>query len=166
MSGAAALARIEALVRALEATADEEARARAQELLRQVLDLHQEGLARLLEVLRGLPGGDGAAAALARDPVVSHILLLHGLHPRQAGERVEAALELLRREGPRGRLDQLADGVARVVVADGTGPAGRARIEEAVWAAAPDLDGVLLVAEAAGQRLPLARPETVGASRA
>lgn len=162
MSGQDALARIEALVRALEASGDEETRARAQELLRQVLDLHQDGLGRLLEVLRGLPGGEGAADGLARDPVVSHLLLLHGLHPRPAGERVEAALAALRQEGPRGRLEHLEGGVAHVVVADGAGPAARARIEEAVWAAAPDLDGVVLVAEPR-QRLPLARPGTVGA---
>jgi hypothetical protein len=165
VSGQDALTRIEALVRALEASGDEETRARAQELLRQVLDLHQDGLGRLLEVLRGLPGGEGAADGLGRDPVVSHLLLLHGLHPRPVGERVEAALVALRQEGPRGRLEHLEDGVARVVVADGTGPAGRARIEEAVWAAAPDLDGVLLVAEQR-QRLPLAETRGLGSGGA
>lgn len=144
--------KIEGLVRALEQGGDPETKRRAQELMRLVLEVHGEGLGRVVAALRALPGGDEAAADLARDPLVGHVLLLHGLHPSPAAERVAAALEPL---GLGAWLVGVADGVARIRLRDLDGPAGRAakaRVEEAVWAAAPDLQGVVVEPE---RRLPV-----------
>jgi Fe-S cluster biogenesis protein NfuA len=89
--------RIEALVRSLEACGDAAAREGARDLVRTVLDLHAAGLAKLLELARqsGEPGG-GVAERFARDPLVSSLLLLHGLHPVPVERRVADAIDDLR----------------------------------------------------------------------
>jgi Fe-S cluster biogenesis protein NfuA len=85
--------RVESLVREVEALVDPHARGKARDLLQAVLELHGRGLARILELAAGpaplLP-------ELARDELVSSLLLLHDLHPRALEERVLAALEKVR----------------------------------------------------------------------
>ncbi|MBA4062762.1 MAG: NifU family protein [Isosphaera sp.] len=83
--------RVEGLVRALEALPDTAAREAARELTRALFDLHAAGLRRVLE----LSDAD-AVARLAADPTTSGLLLLHGLHPLPAAERVARALDRLR----------------------------------------------------------------------
>jgi hypothetical protein len=68
-------ARVEALTRALEATADVDARTSARELVSLVLQFHGVGLRRLLDIL-----ADGPLAIRQRattDPVVAALLALH-----------------------------------------------------------------------------------------
>jgi Fe-S cluster biogenesis protein NfuA/nitrite reductase/ring-hydroxylating ferredoxin subunit len=73
------------------------ARERAEELVRQVTDLYGAGLERILQLLAGQDGaGAGAVSALASDPLVSGLLLIHGLHPVDLPGRVAAALESVR----------------------------------------------------------------------
>src|SRR4051794_41772665 len=78
-----------------------------------LLDLYGEGLAR---VLAGL--GKAEATALADDELVSHLLLLHDLHPVSQEERVRGALESVRPylESHGGDVELLAveDGGARL----------------------------------------------------
>jgi Fe-S cluster biogenesis protein NfuA len=83
--------RVEALVRALEALPDTAAREAARELTRAVFELHATGLGRMLEL-----AAPGVVERFADDPVVSGLLLLHGLHPLPPAERVARALERLR----------------------------------------------------------------------
>ena len=59
------------------------------ELVAAVLELYGEGLAR---VVARVPD----PAALAGDELVSHLLLLHGLHPEPVEARVRAALDEVR----------------------------------------------------------------------
>jgi Fe-S cluster biogenesis protein NfuA/nitrite reductase/ring-hydroxylating ferredoxin subunit len=61
----------------------------ATELVAALLDLYGEGLAR---VVARVPD----PAALAGDEVVSHLLLVHGIHPVPLAERVRAALDEVR----------------------------------------------------------------------
>jgi hypothetical protein len=84
------LQRVEELLRVLEACPDAE-RESARELVRALLNLHTAGLARVLD----LAGAD-VVARFAADPLVSGLLLLHGLHPLPADERVRRALEAAR----------------------------------------------------------------------
>jgi hypothetical protein len=147
--------RIESLVRALESGGDVETRRRAQDLVRLLLDVHRDGLGRVLGALRGLPGGEPACAALERDPLVAHLLLLHGLHPRPPAARIEDALAALCAEGHAATLRSVDDGVAHVQVV-GLLPGARLRVEESVWAAAPDLEGVVVLDAKAARRLPVA----------
>jgi hypothetical protein len=73
----AGLARVEALVAELEAVRDEAVREKARALVQAVLDVHGEGLRRLL----ALAGPDSAARFAAADELVGSLLLLHDLHP-------------------------------------------------------------------------------------
>lgn len=73
------------------------ARERAEELVRLVADLYGAGLERLMELLyeRGQLDAN-LLAALAKDELVSSLLLVHGLHPYDLRTRVEQALDSVR----------------------------------------------------------------------
>lgn len=89
--------RIDELIAALEALDDPHARESAQELLQVVLDLHANGLTRLMEIVAASGALDDALiAAFERDAGVSALLLLHGLHPQDLATRVSRAVEKLR----------------------------------------------------------------------
>ncbi len=89
--------RIDELIAALEALDDPRAREPAKELLQVVLDLHTNGLARLMEIVSAAGAMDDAMLeALERDAAVSALLLLHGLHPRDLLTRVSRAVEKMR----------------------------------------------------------------------
>ena len=83
--------RVEALVRALEDLPDTAAREAARELTRALFELHATGLREMLEL-----ADPETVSRFAADPVVSGLLLLHGLHPQPPAERVARALERLR----------------------------------------------------------------------
>jgi hypothetical protein len=85
------LARVEDLVSTLEACPDPVAREAARELVRSLLDLHAAGLTKVLELSEPT-----ITTRLAADGLVSSLLLLHGLHPHSAEQRVTAALERAR----------------------------------------------------------------------
>ena len=89
------VARIDALLEQVERLAEPAARDAATELVAAMLDLYGEGLARILAELARHDAGD-AAAALADDELVSHLLLLHGLHPVPLEARVTGALDEVR----------------------------------------------------------------------
>lgn len=73
------------------------ARGRAEELVRQVTELYGSGLERILHVLdrRGVLD-PGTVSALTSDPLVSGLLVIHGLHPVDLSGRVAAALDSVR----------------------------------------------------------------------
>lgn len=113
--------RIEELIAALEALDDPPARASAQELLQVVLDLHTNGLARLMEIVSSAGALDNAMIeAFERDAGVSAMLLLHGLHPQALPTRVARAVEKLRPllgvQGVRIELLDAAEEAVRVKV--------------------------------------------------
>src|SRR4051812_21769685 len=87
------LERVETLVGEIEGLSDPTARAVTQELLGTLLELHGEGLARVLARLDG-EGATGHALIgdLAADELVSSLLLLHGLHPDDLPTRVRRAV--------------------------------------------------------------------------
>lgn len=127
---------------------------RVEELMRQVLALYGAGLERVLALASEAGAGDAALAdRLAADELVSSLLLLHGLHPVPARERVARALAALHERLGDGVMLELsamgADGVVRVRV--GVGPdqrcgfsaaALRRTVEQAVVEAAPEVAGV------------------------
>lgn len=112
-----------------------------------LLDLYGEGWSRALGRLR--EEWPEAASALAEDELVSHLLLIHGLHPTDVASRVRGALESLEAtldaDGTGIELLEVADGVARLRLGgDGRAPpSGVTRlVKETILEAAPDLDGV------------------------
>lgn len=143
-------ARIDALLGA-SASAGPVARERAEELVRLVTDLYGAGLERLLELLheRGVLT-DEVLDAVAGDDLVASLLLVHGLHPYDAGTRIERALAAL---GPAGAdvelIEVTAGGVARLRLPGGgcgsSSAAGRHAAEAAIEAAAPEVTGIEVV---------------------
>jgi Fe-S cluster biogenesis protein NfuA/nitrite reductase/ring-hydroxylating ferredoxin subunit len=87
--------RTEQLLEELERLPDGPARATATETIGALLDLYGEGLERIVEVVADRDSGE-LADALASDELVSHLLLLHGLHPVPLERRLTGALDEVR----------------------------------------------------------------------
>jgi Fe-S cluster biogenesis protein NfuA/nitrite reductase/ring-hydroxylating ferredoxin subunit len=133
----------------------------AEELLGEMLDLHEEGLAR---IIASIP--EATTLALARDPVVGSMLLVHGLHPVSLEERVGRALDRVRPylASHRGDVELVGidDGVVHLRLlgsCDGCASSSATlelAIEGALEEDAPDLLGVEVegVGEEAVQRAP------------
>ena len=145
------VARVENLIGELEALPDQEARDKAMEAVRALLDLYGEGLDRIVTLVGDRDEGE-LAAAFAHDELVSHLLMLHGLHPVPLETRVRAALDdvrpYLESHGGDVELVSLEGGVARLRLEGSCNgcPSStvtlKLAIEEAIYKAAPDIAGV------------------------
>ena len=81
----------------LENISDDKTRASAKELVHLLMELHGAGLERIMETVFA-EGESGAAMVdkLAAEPLVSSLLVLHGLHPDDLETRITNAIESLR----------------------------------------------------------------------
>jgi len=92
----------------------------AEELTRLLVGLYGDGLGRIVATLREAgPAGAGLLAALAEDPLVESLLLLHDLHPLDVDTRIQRALDRVRpylgsHAGGVEYLGVTGDGVARL----------------------------------------------------
>ncbi|MBA2712951.1 MAG: NifU family protein [Rubrobacteraceae bacterium] len=160
------VARMETLLEQIETLKDPNARSKAAEMVGVLLELYGEGLARMMDLIYET-GNDKAFEAFAQDELVSHLLLLHGLHPLDVETRVAQALEevrpYLQSHGGNVELLGVEEGVARLRMqgsCDGCPSSAmtlKLAIEEAVLKAAPDLDGI----EAEGVAEPEPAPNIV-----
>jgi Fe-S cluster biogenesis protein NfuA/nitrite reductase/ring-hydroxylating ferredoxin subunit len=160
------VARMETLLEEIETLADPNARSKAAEVVGILLELYGEGLARVMEVVAQGEESEGIFEAFAEDELVSHLLLLHGLHPLDVQTRVVRALEEVRpymqSHGGNVELLGIEGGVARVRLqgsCDGCPSSTvtlKLAIEEAVLKAAPDLERI----EAEGVAEPPPKPTT------
>ena len=179
-------ARIETLLGEIEALKDPSARSKAAEMAQVLLELYGEGLARMMEVVAEGEDSRRAFEVFAEDELISHLLLLHGLHPLDLETRVAGALEevrpYLQSHGGNVELLGIEGAVARVRMegsCDGCPSSAvtlKLAIEEAVLKAAPDLEGIeaegvtepkpapTLVAGPTLRRKEKKRPEEDGAS--
>lgn len=147
--------RIGELVRDLENIADQESRASAKALVQLLLDLHSVGLERAMEIVAGSGDvGQRTIDDLGRDPLVSSLLVLYGLHPLDMESRVlqavekiqprvrkgDGELELLGFEGNAVRLHLQVTGHA----CGSTGKTLKSMVEEALYEAAPDLNSLVI----------------------
>ena len=150
--------RVERALEAVEALPDARARETALAAVHALVELYGEALRRVVAQV-----GPGAARALADDALVAHLLLAHDLHPLSVQERVRAALAGVRPylESHGGDVELLAveGGVARLRLngsCDGC-PASastlKLTVEEAVLAAAPEVERVEAQAPPAGSGL-------------
>lgn len=87
--------RVERLLGEIESTAGPATWGKVEELVRALLELQREGLARVLSLVSADAHGSATLSALADDELVSSLLLLHGLHPVPAAERIRRALDEL-----------------------------------------------------------------------
>jgi Fe-S cluster biogenesis protein NfuA/nitrite reductase/ring-hydroxylating ferredoxin subunit len=143
---------METLLEEIETLADPNARSKAAEVVGVLLELYGEGLARMMEAVAQGEESERAFEAFAEDELVSHLLLLHGLHPLDLQTRVVRALEEVRpymqSHGGNVELLGVEGGVARVRLegsCDGCPSSTvtlKLAIEEAVLKAAPDLERI------------------------
>jgi Fe-S cluster biogenesis protein NfuA/nitrite reductase/ring-hydroxylating ferredoxin subunit len=87
--------RIERLLEEIERLPDPAGREKATEVVQALFDLYGAGLERIVGELAARDDGE-LAAALAGDELISHLLLLHGLHPVPLEQRVISALDEVR----------------------------------------------------------------------
>lgn len=140
-------ARVEALLARIEGFADPACRETATEAVSSLVALYGEGLARIVT-----HGGPQLHAELAEDELISHLLLLHDLHPVPLSERVEGALAEVRPylESHGGGVEVLAieDGVVRLRLQGSCSgcPSStvtlKLAIEDALRKAAPDIEAI------------------------
>jgi Fe-S cluster biogenesis protein NfuA/nitrite reductase/ring-hydroxylating ferredoxin subunit len=146
------VARMETLLEEIETLPDRNARSKAAEVVGVLLDLYGEGLARMMEVVAEGEERERAFDAFSEDQLVSHLLLLHGLHPLDLETRVIMALEevrpYLQSHGGNVELLGVKEGVARLRMKGSCSgcPSStvtlRLAIEEAIQKTAPDLEGI------------------------
>jgi Fe-S cluster biogenesis protein NfuA/nitrite reductase/ring-hydroxylating ferredoxin subunit len=140
-------ARVDALLERIEQFGDPGCRETATEAVGALVALYGEGLARI--VARADPE---LRAELADDELVSHLMLLHDLHPVPLAERVDAALASVRPylESHGGGVEVLAitDGVVRLRLRGSCSgcPSStmtlKLAIEDAIRKAAPDVEAI------------------------
>jgi Fe-S cluster biogenesis protein NfuA/nitrite reductase/ring-hydroxylating ferredoxin subunit len=147
------VARVEGLLEELEGLQDTPARGKAIEVLQALLDLYGEGFGRIVDVVAEHDSDSAMADSLAGDELVSHLLLLHGLHPVPVEQRVRGALESVRpyleSHGGNVELIGVAGGIAHLKLEGSCSgcPSSamtlKLAIEKAIHEAAPDVDEVV-----------------------
>ena len=125
------IGRIEELIREVEAIADPSTRAGVSELVTAILEFHAEGVGRMVEI-----AGEGVTREFARDPLAASLLLLYDLHPEDFETRVRRAVDGL----PGVMLAAFAGKVVRLRAVSAS--TSRAAVEQALYAAAPEIAGV------------------------
>lgn len=132
------------------------ARDRAEQLVREVVELYGAGLQRILAI----SGEYGLIERLATDDLVASLLLVHGLHPHTLHRRVADALERVRpylgSHGGDVELLDITDDVVRLRFAGSCKSCPSSAVtleltvEDAIRAAAPEIASIeVLAAEAA-----------------
>jgi len=167
--------RVDVLARELEEHPDPETREKALELLQTVLSLYGEAWRRILHIVQSRRAGQEVVGQLIvsqmmEDPVVSSVLMIHGLYPVELKARVATALDQVRpylhSQGGDAQLLGVENGVAKVrLVRPSHGSSSiapmRLPIEKALLEAAPDLKGIEII-EGEGGVAPPSAPRSAG----
>ncbi|MBC6460330.1 NifU family protein [Actinomadura sp. HBU206391] len=144
--------RVEALLGELGELTDPATRAKAEGLVRALIELYGGGLERILQIIIETDAAE-VLHALTTDDLVSGLLILHDLHPLTTDERVREALDEVRpylgsHAGGVDLLGITSDGVVRLRLqgtCDGC-PSSRltvtGAIERAIAEAAPEISRV------------------------
>ena len=152
---------IEALLQRIEKANDPAMSAMAKELVQRLMEFHGAGIERILEIIhqntspQNGPAENAAIDTLGRDPLVSSLLLLYGLHPDALETRIQHALEkahpYLKSHGATANLINVDVAGAVIVRLEGTShgcsstSAGLKRaVEEAIYEAAPDVTAIIV----------------------
>jgi Fe-S cluster biogenesis protein NfuA len=147
--------RIGVLVQEIESIADPAIRAATKNLVQSLMDLHGAALEKTLDIVsESGEAGMAIIERLGRDPLVSNLLVLYGLHPEDIEARVARAVDRirpqLRKQGCEVELVGVDEGVIRLQVETGPHTCGstaktlQATIEEAMYDAAPDLMSLMI----------------------
>jgi Fe-S cluster biogenesis protein NfuA/nitrite reductase/ring-hydroxylating ferredoxin subunit len=143
---------VEGLLEELESLPDRVARETANETVAALLDLYGEALERIVAAVSEVDPEGRVARALGDDELVSHVLLLHDLHPAPLDTRVEAALDEVRpylaSHGGAVELKGVEEGVVRLALEGSCSgcPSStvtlKLAIEDAIHKAAPDVEEI------------------------
>src|SRR5271166_1611147 len=135
------------------------ARERAEQLVREVVELYGAGLSRVIAAV-GDQADSGILDRLVADDLVASLLLVHGLHPHDVRRRVSDALDRVRPYlGSHGGDVQLRDIVGDTVWLEFAGsckscPSSAVTlelaVEDAIRAAAPEVSSIEVVTPEAG----------------
>ena len=135
------------------------ARERAEQLVREVVELYGAGLSRILATV-GDQASPGILDRLVADDLVASLLLVHGLHPHDVHRRVSDALDRVRPYlGSHGGDVHLLDIVGDTVRLEFAGsckscPSSAVTlelaVEDAIRAAAPEVSSIEVVTPKAG----------------
>ncbi|MGV0870998.1 NifU family protein [Mycolicibacterium sp. XJ879] len=130
------------------------ARARAEQLVREVTDLYGAALERMMDVV--MAAQPELAGQLAADDLVASLLLVHGLHPHDVERRVGQALDSVRpylgSHGGDVALVGVDDGVVRLRFqgscksCPSSAVTLELAVEDAVRAAAPEIASIEVIA--------------------
>jgi hypothetical protein len=126
--------RVEQLLATLRSGEDREV---AEDLVRVLMDLYGDGLARVVALLR--EHDSALLAAIAADDLVASLLVLHDLHPDDTDSRIRRALF------PFDTVEYLGvddNGVVRLRLRGGCRAGVQAVVERAVLDAAPEVVSV------------------------
>jgi Fe-S cluster biogenesis protein NfuA len=147
--------RIGGLVREIESIADPAVRASTKNLVQSIMDLHGAALEKALDIVAGSgEPGLNVIGQLGRDPMVSSVLILYGLHPDDIQTRVANAVDRvrpqLRKQGCEVEIVDVNEGFIRLRVETGSHTCGstaktlQASLEGAIYDAAPDLTSLVI----------------------
>ncbi len=147
--------RIGGLVQEIESIADPSVRAATKQLVQLLMDFHGAGLDRALEVVAST-GDPGLRLIheLGRDPLVSSLLVLYGLHPDDVDTRVRKALEhvlpKVQRGGGELEVRDINNGCVQLRLSVSGHSCGstantlKSMVEEAIYEAAPDVGSIVI----------------------
>ena len=162
--------RIQALIEACAADTPA-AQARAEQLVREVVDLYGAALVRVMAAV----DDPALADRLAADDLIGSLLLVHGVHPQDLTERVTRALDGVRpylgSHGGDVQLLGIADGVVRLSFSGSCKSCPSSAVtlelavEDAVRTAAPEIDSVEVGCRRVGIGDPGRLPDVAGACR-
>jgi Fe-S cluster biogenesis protein NfuA len=139
----------------LENISDEKTRSSAKELVHLLMELHGAGLERIMEtVFAAEEPGPALIDKLASEPLVSSLLVLHGLHPDDFETRVTNAVEALRprlrKQDVEVELLEVSQATVSVRVRPSAHACGsttntlRTSVEEAIYEAAPEVGSLII----------------------
>lgn len=145
--------RIEALIQEVSAFPDPHARATTEELVQALLDMYGEALARMLDLTyESRATGSDLIEIFSQDDLLGSLFLLHELHPLAIETRIAQALVEVRpymqSHGGNVELLRVEEGIAYLRLEGSCHgcPAStitlKLAIEEAIYKAAPDLNGL------------------------
>ncbi|MBV8052598.1 MAG: hypothetical protein JOZ80_15515 [Acidobacteriaceae bacterium] len=156
--------KVDELVQQVTALPESEARTAALELLQSVMDLHGAGMARIVEILSGTDDpGRSSLDKLGADPIVCGLLVLYGIHPIPADQRVRCAIESLapplKKLGATAEFLGFKDGAVRLKIHTDAQISSqdklRATIEQAILAAAPEVTDIAIEGLTSASFVPL-----------
>jgi Fe-S cluster biogenesis protein NfuA len=138
------------LVAEVERTADPAAKAASKNLVQLLMEMHAAAMERMMELVFQLGDpGERTIDKFGSDPLVSSLLVLHGLHPDDLEARVVRAVEQLRpqirKQGAELELAGIAESSVRLKVrieghaCGSTAKTIQSKIEGAIYDAAPDV---------------------------